>query len=74
MSGRRTCEQRAGEVDQEKGAADGVPGGGETEEDKEELVFMSTAPGFMKLSLDIAKETWVVGGWDPIARSRSWKR
>jgi hypothetical protein len=29
----------------------------------------------MKLSLDIAKETWVVGGGaDPIARSRSWKR
>jgi len=74
MSSRRTREQGAGEVDQEKGAADGVPGGGETEEDKEELVFMSTAPGFMKLSLDIAKETWVVGGWDPIARSRSWKR
>lgn len=77
MSRRRTCEQLAGEVDgPEKGAADGVPGpgDGETEEDKEELVFMSTAPGFMKLSLDIAKETWVVGGWDPIARSRSWKR
>lgn len=77
MSRRRTCEQLAGEfVDQEKGAAaDGVPGDGETEEDKEEeLVFMSTAPGFMKLSLDIAKETWIVGGGDPIARCRSWKR
>lgn len=71
---RRACEQLAGEVDEEKAAADGVPGDGETEE---ELVFMSTAPGFMKLSLDIAKETWVVGGGgsaDPIARSRSWKR
>ncbi|XP_066394180.1 uncharacterized protein [Miscanthus floridulus] len=76
MSRRRTCDQLAGEDDQEKGAAVGEPGpgDGETEENKEELVFMSTAPGFMKLSLDIAKETWVVGGWDPIARSRSWKR
>ncbi|ONM54639.1 uncharacterized protein [Zea mays] len=69
---RRECEQLAGEVDQEKEAADGMPGDGETED---ELVFLSTAPGFMKLSLDIAKETWVVGGGaDPIARSRSWKR
>lgn len=75
MSGRRTCEHLAGgEVDQEKGASDGVPGDGETEGDKEELVFMSTAPGFVKLSLDIAKETWLVGGGDPIERSRSWKR
>jgi len=66
-----------GDVEEEKGAADALPGDGEneTEEDKQELVFMSTAPGFLKLSLDIAKETWVVGGgMDPLARSRSWKR
>jgi hypothetical protein len=74
MSRRRTCEQLAGVVEQGKVAAGGVPGDGETEEDKEELAFTCTAPGFMKLSLDIAKETWVVGGRDPIARSRSWKR
>jgi hypothetical protein len=35
---------------------------------------MSSAPGFLKLSLDIAKETWVVGGVDALARSRSCKR
>ncbi|KAG2643084.1 uncharacterized protein LOC120677890 [Panicum virgatum] len=66
-----------GDVEEEKGAADALPGDGEseTEEDKQELVFMSTAPGFLKLSMDIAKETWVVGGgMDPLARSRSWKR
>ncbi|CAL5074596.1 unnamed protein product [Urochloa decumbens] len=70
------------EVEQEKAtpdADDAVPGDGggesEAEEGREELVFMSTAPGFMKLSLDIAKETWVVGGvGDPLARCRSWKR
>ncbi|CAN6217454.1 unnamed protein product [Urochloa humidicola] len=56
-------------------ADEAVPGDGESEtEDRDELVFMSTAPGFLKLSLDIAKETWVVGGGDPLGRSRSWKR
>ncbi|KAE8818908.1 hypothetical protein D1007_03299 [Hordeum vulgare] len=44
------------------------------EEKRDELVFMRTAPDFLKLSIDIAKETWVVGGVDPLARSRSWKR
>jgi hypothetical protein len=64
-----------GDVEQEKATADAVPGdGGETEEDRAELVFMSSAPGFLKLSLDIAKETWVVGGVDALARSRSCKR
>ncbi|PIA25478.1 hypothetical protein AQUCO_11400032v1 [Aquilegia coerulea] len=33
------------------------------------------APDFFKVSSDIAKETWVVGGArDPLSRSRSWKR
>uniref|UniRef100_A0ACD5Y5U0 Uncharacterized protein n=1 Tax=Avena sativa TaxID=4498 RepID=A0ACD5Y5U0_AVESA len=40
----------------------------------DDLVFMRTAPDFLKLSIGIAKETWVVGGMDPLARSRSWKR
>ncbi|OEL37789.1 hypothetical protein BAE44_0001191 [Dichanthelium oligosanthes] len=74
MSRRGTGGPLPGDVEQEKGSTDAVPGDGETEEDEEELVFMSTAPGFLKLSLDIAKETWVVGGGDPLARSRSWKR
>jgi hypothetical protein len=47
---------------------------GDPEDDRDELVFMRTAPDFLKLSIDIAKETWVVGGVDTFARSRSWKR
>ncbi|RWW00462.1 hypothetical protein GW17_00036576 [Ensete ventricosum] len=46
----------------------------EEEKDKERLVLMSYAPDFFKLSTDIAKETWVVGSMDPLARSRSWRR
>jgi len=42
---------------------------------KENLVVMSYDTDFYKLSTDIAKETWVVGGMkDTVARSRSWKR
>uniref|UniRef100_A0A0A9GIV3 Uncharacterized protein n=1 Tax=Arundo donax TaxID=35708 RepID=A0A0A9GIV3_ARUDO len=45
------------------------------EEDKEEsLVLMTNSPDFFKVSLDIAKETWIVGGDDAILRCRSWKR
>ncbi|CAM0951180.1 unnamed protein product [Alopecurus aequalis] len=47
---------------------------GSAEEDRDDMVFMRTAPDFLKLSIDIAKETWVVGGVDALARSRSWKR
>jgi hypothetical protein len=74
MSRRGTSGLLPGDVEQEKETADAALGDGETEEGEEELVFMSTAPGFLKLSLDIAKETWIVGGMDPLARSRSWKR
>ncbi|KAF8648041.1 hypothetical protein HU200_065078 [Digitaria exilis] len=74
MSRRGTDGLLASDVEQEKRAADAVADDVETEEYGEEMVFMSTAPGFLKLSLDIAKETWVVGGGDPFARSRSWKR
>ncbi|CAL5088619.1 unnamed protein product [Urochloa decumbens] len=72
-SGLLPCDVEGEKAD----ADDAVPGDGESEaeEGREELVFMSTAPGFLKLSLDIAKETWVVGGvGDPLARCRSWKR
>uniref|UniRef100_A0ACD5XRI8 Uncharacterized protein n=1 Tax=Avena sativa TaxID=4498 RepID=A0ACD5XRI8_AVESA len=48
--------------------------GGAVDGRDDDLVFMRTAPDFLKLSIDIAKETWVVGGMDPLARSRSWKR
>ncbi|XAR62170.1 hypothetical protein NMG60_11016822 [Bertholletia excelsa] len=38
-------------------------------------VVMQCDTDFFKLSSDIAKETWVVGGVrDPLSRSRSWKR
>lgn len=42
--------------------------------DEERLMLMSYAPDFFKLSTEIAKETWVVGSVDPLARCRSWKR
>lgn len=39
------------------------------------LVVMRYDTDFYKISSDIAKETWVVGGIrDPFSRSRSWKR
>ncbi|XP_022766382.1 uncharacterized protein DDB_G0283697-like [Durio zibethinus] len=42
---------------------------------KESLVVMRYDPDFYKVSSDIAKETWLVGGMrDPLYRSRSWKR
>lgn len=62
---RKGAEPAGEEATQDKGGV---------EEKMDELVFMRTAPDFLKLSIDIAKETWVVGGVDPLARSRSWKR
>ncbi|KAF0933050.1 hypothetical protein E2562_013804 [Oryza meyeriana var. granulata] len=44
------------------------------EESEERLVLMSYAPDFFKVSVDIAKETWIVGGDDAVLRCRSWKR
>lgn len=43
---------------------------------KENFVVMTyNTDDFYRLSSDIAKETWVVGGTkDPLSRSRSWKR
>ncbi|KAG6484150.1 hypothetical protein ZIOFF_060945 [Zingiber officinale] len=43
-------------------------------EKEEKLVLMSYAPDFFKISTDIARETWVAGSADPLARSRSWRR
>ncbi|KAJ8771629.1 hypothetical protein K2173_026806 [Erythroxylum novogranatense] len=41
---------------------------------KESLIVMKYDTDFYKISTDIAKETWVVGGIrDPLSRSRSWK-
>ena len=44
------------------------------EEEKESLVLMTYSPDFFKVSLDIAKETWIVDGDDAVLRCRSWKR
>ncbi|CAM0944111.1 unnamed protein product [Alopecurus aequalis] len=41
---------------------------------KENLVVMRYPPDFFQVSVDIAKETWVVGGDDSILRCRSWKK
>ncbi|KAK6257393.1 hypothetical protein QUC31_000852 [Theobroma cacao] len=47
----------------------------ENRKKKESLVVMRYDPDFYKISSDIAKETWLVGGMkDPLSRSRSWKR
>ncbi|XVF39499.1 hypothetical protein PTKIN_Ptkin01aG0039500 [Pterospermum kingtungense] len=47
----------------------------ENRKTKESLVVMRYDPDFYKISSDIAKETWLVGGIkDPLSRSRSWKR
>ncbi|KAF0913193.1 hypothetical protein E2562_020357 [Oryza meyeriana var. granulata] len=71
---RRRTEQPppGGEAVHDNGSAAAAEDG--AEEDRDERVFMRTAPDFLKLSIDIAKETWIVGGVDPLARSRSWKR
>ena len=42
---------------------------------EEENRKMKENPDFYKISSDIAKDTWLVGGnKDPLSRSRSWKR
>ncbi|RID56355.1 hypothetical protein BRARA_G03559 [Brassica rapa] len=44
------------------------------EEENTELVLMRYDTDYYRLSSDIAKETWVVGGvQDPLSRCRSWK-
>lgn len=48
---------------------------GKEKERKSLEILMRYDAGFGKLSSDIAKETWVLGGFqDPLSRSRSWKR
>jgi hypothetical protein len=71
LSRRETAEPPAGEAEEKKGSANASAG---AEEDRDDLMFMSTAPGFLKLSIDIAKGTWLGGSGDPLSRSRSWKR
>ncbi|XP_077249945.1 uncharacterized protein LOC143889568 [Tasmannia lanceolata] len=63
-------EEKEGEEEERRGAKTIL----EEEKKREELVLMSYAPDFFKLSSDIAKERWIVGRTDPFSRSRSWKR
>lgn len=76
LSRRVTDEPPASEAQAEEGSGRGASEDADTEAEvrDDDLVFMSSAPGFLKLSIDIAKETWIVGGGDPLSRSRSWKR
>ncbi|CAI0475214.1 unnamed protein product [Linum tenue] len=51
----------------------------ERKTEMEKLIVMRYDTDFYKISCDVAKETWVVGGGmmnmtDPFSRSRSWKR
>ncbi|KAJ0085284.1 hypothetical protein Patl1_08508 [Pistacia atlantica] len=47
----------------------------EKRNNKENLVVTKNDTDFYKISSDIAKETWIVGGMkDLLSRSRSWKR
>ncbi|KAM3225162.1 hypothetical protein ACQJBY_058103 [Aegilops geniculata] len=46
----------------------------EEETEKESLVVMRYPPDFFQVSMDIAKETWIVGGDDSVLRCRSWKK
>jgi hypothetical protein len=48
--------------------------GEEEEVEKENLVVMRYPPDFFQVSVDIAKETWIVGSDDSILRCRSWKK
>lgn len=61
----------AEECEDVKSAAKKTP---EEEKEKESLVLMTYSPDFLKVSLDIANETWIVGGDDAVLRCRSWKR
>ncbi|CAL5332822.1 unnamed protein product [Camellia sinensis] len=63
-------EEREEEVEKK-----GKLGMEEEKNSKSLAVLMRCDTDFYKLSSDIAKETWVVGGVrDPLSRSRSWKR
>jgi hypothetical protein len=61
----------AEECEDVKGAAKKTT---EEEKEKESLVLMTYSPDLFKVSLDIAKETWIVGGDDAVLRCRNWKR
>jgi hypothetical protein len=63
-----------GEAEENKDVKTSTKTPEEDNEKEEGLVLMAYSPDFFKVSLDIAKETWIVGGDDAILRCRSWKR
>lgn len=70
---RRLGVADAGEDEEAKSESDNKKEMGE-EVEKENLVVMRYPPDFFQVSMDIAKETWIVGGDDSILRCRSWKK
>ncbi|KAL5208888.1 hypothetical protein ABZP36_033323 [Zizania latifolia] len=66
--------RRLADAEEEVKSAKKVAAEEEEEENKERLVLMTYSPDFFKVSVDIAKETWIVGGDDAVLRCRSWKR
>lgn len=70
---RRLGVADAGEDEEAKSESDNKKARWE-EVEKENLVVMKYPPDFFQVSMDIAKETWIVGGDDSILRCRSWKK
>ncbi|KAG8059395.1 hypothetical protein GUJ93_ZPchr0002g26253 [Zizania palustris] len=66
--------RRLADAEEEMKTAKKVAAAAAEEENKERLVLMTYSPDFFKVSVDIAKETWIVGGDDAVMRCRSWKR
>jgi hypothetical protein len=63
-----------GDAGEDVEANSAMKAGEEEEVEKENLVVMRYPPDFFQVSVDIAKETWIVGSDDSILRCRSWKK
>uniref|UniRef100_A0ACD5Z5Q1 Uncharacterized protein n=1 Tax=Avena sativa TaxID=4498 RepID=A0ACD5Z5Q1_AVESA len=63
-----------GDAGEDEEAKSAKKAGEEEEVGKENLVVMRYPPDFFQVSVDTAKETWIVGGDDSILRCRSWKK
>jgi hypothetical protein len=63
-----------GEAGEDKDVKNTTKTPDEDKEKEEGLMLMAYSPDFFKVSLDIAKDTWIVGGDDAILRCRSWNR
>jgi hypothetical protein len=63
-----------GEAEEDKDVKNTTKTPDEDKEKEEGLMLMAYSPDFFKVSLDIAKETWIVGGDEAVLRCRSWNR